>query len=312
MPAIVYLGSILAKPPMRVQQGSLVVRWLSLVSCLQLCAFVLSILAWIMCISSTATGNWREWHVENRKEITNGIMFIGIWNVCYGHAPNELEEDSYWHCKEFTEQYPTLPKEIFIAQDLMSLASIVNAVAIGFMSFALYNVFKPVKHKNFIFIFFGLGAALNSSAGILVLIPVSWNMYSVLQGQEIHFPISFQLPKVPRKQHIGASIYMGYIAAGLELLSASLVVIEGCCSKSREVSMLETVVIHSPGAAVKSESQTTCPKCGSTVDLVIQNTSSIDDKPESSKKTYKNSAESPEDPPVHIPKHSVIFVTPCK
>uniref|UniRef100_UPI00109FB4AF claudin-34-like n=1 Tax=Podarcis muralis TaxID=64176 RepID=UPI00109FB4AF len=178
------------------------------------------ILALSMCILSTLSVNWRVWSVENIEGIGSGNIWIGIWDVCFWKDPSN-DGNSIWHCEDLNEQHPTLPKEIFIAQDLMALASIMNSVALGLISFALYNVFKPRKHKDFLFRFFRLGAFLNLVAGILVLISVVWNTSAVLQNGEIDFPETFELPQIPSEQHIGPSIYLGYIAAGFQLLSAA-------------------------------------------------------------------------------------------
>ncbi|XP_034980314.2 claudin-34-like [Zootoca vivipara] len=249
MPANVSL-SLLSKPHLRLRKGSLLVRWLSLVSRLQLCAFLTGILGWMMCIATTAGVNWRVWRVENIDGIASGNVWIGIWAVCFWRDPSN-DGNSFWHCEVLHEKYPSLPREIFIAQDLMALASIMNSAALVLTSFALYNVFEPRKHKDFVLTFFRIGAFLNLFAGILVLISVIWNMSAVLQNGEINFPDEFELPPIPSEQHIGASIYLGYIAAGFQLLSAAFVGIERFCVKSPaiETREIETVMVITPGSA---------------------------------------------------------------
>ncbi|XP_053230549.1 claudin-34-like [Podarcis raffonei] len=327
MSANVSPGPLLSKPPLRVKEGSLVVQWLSLVSGLQISAFLVAILALPMCIVSALSVNWRVWRVENIKGIGSGNIWIGIWDVCFWKDPSN-DGNSFWHCEDLNEQHPTLPMEIFIAQDLMALASIMNSVALGVISFALYNVFKPGNHQEFLFRFFRFGALLNLSAGILVLISVVWNMSAVLQNGEIDFPETFELPQIPSEQHIGPSIYLGYIAAGFQLLSAALVGIERCCIRTTatDTSLIETVVVISPGSAVNSESLTTCSKCGSLLDLVIQEKSSIVEMEESCAKdlvipeescavemeesrTPQSSPEGHQSPP-EVPKHTIIHVIP--
>ncbi|XP_077779891.1 claudin-34-like [Podarcis muralis] len=319
----------LSKPPLRVKD--LVVKWLSVVSGLQLCAFLMDILAWMMCIASIDIANWRVWRVENIKGVGSGNIWIGIWQVCFWKDPSN-DGNAFWHCEDLNEQHPTLPREIFIAQDLMALASIMNSAALGLISFALYNVFKPRKHKDFVLTFFSLGALLNLPAGILVLISVIWNMSAVLQNGEIVFPEAFELPQIPSEQHIGPSIYLGYIAAGFQLLSAALVGMERCCIRTTatDTSQIETVVVITPGSGVKSESLTTCSKCGSLLDLVIQEKSSAVEMekthaedlviPEESctvemeeSHTPQRSPEGHQSPP-DVPKHTIIHVIPfnCK
>ncbi|XP_053230476.1 claudin-34-like isoform X3 [Podarcis raffonei] len=301
MSANVSPGPLLSKPPLRVKEGSLVVQWLSLVSGLQISAFLVDILALPMCIASTAVVNWRVWRVENIKGTGSGNIWIGIWQVCFLKDPSN-DGNYYYHCEELHEQHPSLPREIFIAQDLMELAAIMNSSALGLISFALYNVFKPRKHKDFLLTFFGLGALLNLVAGILVLISVIWNMSAVLQNGEIDFPETFELPQIPSEQHIGPSIYLGYIAAGFQLLSAALVGIERCCIRTTAI-----------------ESLTTCTKCGSLLDLssavemeescasdlVIPEKSCVVELEES--RTPQRSPEGHQSQP-EVPKHTIIYV----
>ncbi|CAI5765275.1 claudin-34-like isoform X1 [Podarcis lilfordi] len=327
MSANVFLGPLLAKPPLRVKEGSLVVRWLRFVSCLQLSAFLMDILALPMCIVSTLSVNWRVWRVENVKGIGSGNIWIGIWDACFWKDPSN-DGNSYYHCEDLSEQYPTLPREIFIAQDLMVLAAVMNSAALVLQSFALYNVLEPGKHKDFLLTFFGLGALLNLSAGILILISVVWNMSAVLHNGKIDFPETFELPQIPSEQHIGPSIYLGYIAAGFQLLSAALVGMERCCIRTTttNTSLIETVVVITPGSAVNSESLTTCSKCGSLLDLVIQEKSSTVEMEEScasdlvipeescavemeESRTPQSSPEGHQSPP-EVPKHTIIHVIP--
>ncbi|XP_060128075.1 claudin-34-like [Zootoca vivipara] len=265
--------SLLSKLRLRLREGSLLVRWLSLVSRLQLCAFLTGIVGWVMCIATTASVNWRVWRVENIEGIASGNVWIGIWAVCFWRDPSN-DGNAFWHCEDLNEQYPTLPRENFYAQDLMALAPLMNSAALVLTSFALYNVFEPRIHKDFVLTFFRIGAFLNLFAGILVLISVIWNMSAVLKNGEINFPDfpELELPPIPSEQHIGPSIYVGYIAAGFQLLSAALVGIEILCFKTPaiETREIETVVVITPGSEVKSECLTTCLKCGSLLDLVIR------------------------------------------
>ncbi|XP_061482714.1 claudin-34-like [Rhineura floridana] len=242
--------------PLPADKGSLVVRLLSRVSCFQLCAFFLAVVGWVVCISSAASIQWRVWHVENIMGSHSGFVGIGIWHVCSVH--DTIDKRNIL-CSPLTEEHESLPTEI--AQDLMPLASIVNTLTVYFMSFALYNVFKPGTHKDFIFTFFTIGGVLNLAAGIFVFISVSWNMHSVLVKEGIKLPKMLGLPDVPKEQYVGVSIYLGYVAAASQLLSGSLVLGEACCWRFRETYTLAEVVVHDPENAMKSESHLTCLKC---------------------------------------------------
>ncbi|CAI5770898.1 Hypothetical predicted protein [Podarcis lilfordi] len=153
-------------------------------------------------------------------------------------------------------------------------------------------------------------------------------MSAVLQNGEIVFPETFELPQIPSEQHIGPSIYLGYIAAGFQLLSAALVGMERCCIRTTatDTYQIETVVVITPGSTVKSERLITCSKCGSLLDLAIQEKSSTVEMVESLAEDLEireescavemeeshapqSSPEGHQSPP-EVPKHTIIHVTP--
>ncbi|XP_063160390.1 claudin-34 [Candoia aspera] len=247
------------------EKESMITKWAAWISKVQLCGYLLSILGWIMCITSTAVDQWRIWHVENEAGIPSGLVWIGIWRICYKHGTDS--KDTILNCEEFTEDYKNLPIEIFLAQDLMSLACIMGAVAISFMSFALWNVFKTITQKTFLLTFFSLGGILNLLSGIMVLIPVSWNLYSVLHKAEIQFPEVFQMPVSPKAQQVGAAIYIGYVAAALFLLSSFLIL---CIKYNLQMSEQSfSTLANKPITA--EVSRELCTTCESSVVINMQN-----------------------------------------
>uniref|UniRef100_A0A670Z4R6 Claudin 34 n=1 Tax=Pseudonaja textilis TaxID=8673 RepID=A0A670Z4R6_PSETE len=187
-----------------------------------LCGAQMFILGWILCITSTATDHWRVWHVKSKDNLYPGLLWIGIWRACYLHSTHP--ENRYIHCEDFTEDLKMLPNEIFLAQDLLSLCCIVGAVGITFMSFALWNVVRTITHKTFLLTLFNVGGLMNFLTGIIILIPISWNSYSIFINADIRFPESFKMPTSPMFQEMGAAIYVGYIASFLLLVSGVMIV----------------------------------------------------------------------------------------
>lgn len=200
---------------------SMITKWSVWINKAQFGGYLLSILGWILCITSTATDHWRLWHVKSKDNLYPGLLWIGIWRACYLHSTHP--ENRYIHCEEFTEDLKMLPTEIFLAQDLLSLCCIVGAVGITFMSFALWNVVRAITHKTFLLTLFNVGGLMNFITGIIILIPVSWNSYSILINADIMFPEDFHMPTSPVYQEIGAAIYIGYIAAVLLLVSGVMI-----------------------------------------------------------------------------------------
>ncbi|XP_029138935.1 claudin-34-like [Protobothrops mucrosquamatus] len=204
----------------------MITNWLTWISRAQLGGYFLGILGSIMCITSTATEHWRIWHVESQDGMYPGVVWIGIWRACYLRSTHP--EKRYVHCEEFTEDLRMLPKEIFLAQDLMTLSCIVGAVAITLMSFALGIVVKEIRQKKNLFTLFTVGGFLNFLAGIMVFIPIFWNLHSILENRDIQFPESFKMPTLPKSQEVGAAIYVGYSAAVFFLASGIMII----CNKS--------------------------------------------------------------------------------
>ncbi|XP_026543907.1 claudin-34-like [Notechis scutatus] len=227
---------------------SMITKWSVWINRAQFGGYLLSILGWILCITSTATDHWRVWHVKSKDNLYPGLLWIGIWRACYLHSTHP--ENRYIHCEDFTEDLKMLPNEIFLAQDLLSLCCIVGAVGITFMSFALWNVVRTITHKTFLLTLFNVGGLINFLTGIIILIPISWNTYSIFINADIRFPESFKMPTSPMYQEIGAAIYVGYIASFLLLVSGVMVI----CNKRAFQNSRENIVL-SPGVGSLAEAE---------------------------------------------------------
>nr|XP_060623090.1 claudin-34 [Anolis sagrei ordinatus] len=230
---------------------------------MRLCGLILAAIGWILCITATGADEWRVWHTTNVPGISTGKLWVGIWRVCFMVDLHD-GEPMKMHCLEFLEQYGTLPKEIFIAQDLMSLASVVLALAVAFMSFALWNVLKNVRQKHVLLIFFRVGGVLTLLSGLIILLPLLWNMYSVLANDGIEFPYPFHLPYLPYEQTVGFAIYVGFFASGF-LMSSSFFIL----SKKYQVTsnIVHPIIMVTPKPSTSTNDTEICPHCGSSVSV---------------------------------------------
>ncbi|XP_033002278.1 uncharacterized protein LOC117045386 [Lacerta agilis] len=105
-----------------------------------------------------------------------------------------------------------------------------------------------------------MGVSPDLAAGTFVLISVSWNMFSILAKEGMKLPVVLGLPLVPKEQCVGAAIYVGFIAAGSQLLSRTLVLGEKYFWRFRErVTSMEEIVTDPE--IVESESPTLRLKC---------------------------------------------------
>ncbi|XP_042666903.1 claudin-34 [Centrocercus urophasianus] len=188
-------------------------------SYLQLASFALGTVGWILCTIAMGLVEWRVWHVDNTTIISSGIAWVGIWKVCfisYTHVSPGYEEQ---FCHKFSGYDSSIPGEIYAAQGLLVIAMVMGLLGLTATICALRNIYMGISHKTAIIRFFLVGGFFYVFAGLCVLIPVSYNFYSVTQNQSIAFPPSYLMPSSPVAQEAGAAIPIGIIAAILLLLS---------------------------------------------------------------------------------------------
>ncbi|XP_074839442.1 claudin-34-like [Carettochelys insculpta] len=187
---------------------------------LQLAAFAFGTTGWILCTISMGLVEWRVWHVANTTIISSGIAWVGIWKVCfitYLPVSSDLKEQI---CHKMNDYDTSIPNEIFVAQGLLLIAMVVGALGTASSIFALRSIYMGIHYKKYIIRFFLVAGFLYLAAGLCVLIPVSWNFYSVVHNQMIVFPPSFYMPSSPVAQEVGAAIPVGIISAILLMMSA--------------------------------------------------------------------------------------------
>ncbi|KAM9390489.1 claudin-34 [Phaethornis superciliosus] len=188
---------------------------------LHLAAFALGTVGWILCTASMGIVEWRVWHVDNTTIISSGIAWVGIWKVCfisYFHISPGYKEQ---FCHKFSGYDPSIPYEIYASQGLLLVAMFMGLLGLTATVFALRNAYLRIAHKIVITRFFLLGGFFYIFAGLCVLIPVSWNFYSVMHNQSIAFPPDYYLPSRPASQEAGAAIPIGIVAVILLLLSGT-------------------------------------------------------------------------------------------
>ncbi|NXY90605.1 CLD34 protein, partial [Alcedo cyanopectus] len=188
---------------------------------LQLAAFALGTVGWILCTISLGSVEWRVWHVDNTTIISSGIAWVGIWKVCfitYLHVSPGYREQ---FCQKLSGYDFSIPREIYAAQGLLLIAMFMGLLGLTATVFALRNVYMGVTHKPLIARFFLLAAFFYIFAALCVLVPVSWNFYSVAHNHSIAFPPAYHVPSSPAAQEAGAAIPIGIVAVIFLLLSGT-------------------------------------------------------------------------------------------
>ncbi|XP_068777017.1 claudin-34 [Struthio camelus] len=188
---------------------------------LQLAAFLVGTIGWIMCAVSMGLVEWRVWHVDNTTVISSGVAWVGIWKVCfisYLHVSPGYKEQ---FCHKFRAFDSFVPDEIYVAQGLLLVAMVMGLLGLTATIFALRHIYRGIADKTLIARSFLVGGFFYIFSSLCVLIPVSWNFYSVTHNESIAFPPSYHMPSSPATQEVGAAIPIGIIAVILLLLSGT-------------------------------------------------------------------------------------------
>ncbi|XP_064167294.1 claudin-34 [Anguilla rostrata] len=179
---------------------------------LQFVSLWVGVVGWILTGVAMGLVQWRVWYVADLTFVTSGVVWVGIWRTCFfSHVLVTAElEDMFCQAIGFLDPYA--PAEIPAAQALMVAAL---AVGIGGNASAIYALRcvyfgrpeRPVRTA------FALAGALQLLAGACALVPLSWNLNSVVANRTISFPPRFNVPPAPVSQEVGAGIAVGITAA---------------------------------------------------------------------------------------------------
>lgn len=200
------------------QQTLCTMTYLAHTAHFQFLGLVLGFLAWILIMITAGLNEWRLWQVDNVSVITSGVAWVGIWRACfYSHVLPQVE-----NCWSIGISAPFAPAEIPAAQVLMMLAVISGLAANICGAVAMRLAYFSVKNRRNMRLAFTLAGTLYLLTGGMCLVPLLWNMSSVLKNDTIDFPPEFQLPSAPVRQHIGSAIGVGLFASVVILFSGLL------------------------------------------------------------------------------------------
>lgn len=197
----------------------------------QFAGLVLGFIGWIMMASISGVNDWRIWTVDNQTVITGGLAWVGVWRACF----NSHILDSAEICKSIGLTDSFTPPEIAAAQVLCMTAIGVGVVANLLAGYAVRNALFGVdgRHVRLAFVIAGSLYWLTAACS---LVPVIWNMSSVLANRTIEFPPDFYLPSAPVKQDVGPGIGFGISSACLLIVSGLLLM----CYRHPETKMPES------------------------------------------------------------------------
>ncbi|XP_041861519.1 claudin-34 [Melanotaenia boesemani] len=184
----------------------------------QFLGLIVGVLAWIFTMAAVGINEWRLWYTDDVSLITSGEAWVGIWRACfYSHAFPRTE-----FCQSFSISDTFVPLEILVAQVLMMLAMISGLAGNITAAVAMRLAYFTVEDRGNIRVVFFLAGALYVITAVVSLVPLMWNMSSVLNNSTIDFPPEFHLPAAPVRQRVGSAIGVGIFSSILMLLSGML------------------------------------------------------------------------------------------
>lgn len=185
----------------------------------QFVALLLAAVAWTLVIVTVGLVEWRVWEVSDLSVITSGLAWVGIWRVCfYSHAPI-LSNNEIMFCQRIRLSESFTPPEIATAQVLMLVSLILGLAGNAIVVYGLRNVYFGLNKVKPIRLAFSFGGVLLILTGASALVPVCWNLNSVVNNQTISFPAEFRMPSAPVNQSIGPGIIVGIFASVLLIFS---------------------------------------------------------------------------------------------
>ncbi len=184
----------------------------------QLGALWVAVVGWTLTTMALGLIEWRVWEVSNREVISSGVAWVGIWRTCFNSHTLVTSDFQVMHCKYISLTEEFTPPEIVAGQVLMLLSVFVGLCGNAAGVYALRNVYFGMENSPIRLAFFTSGA-LCLLAAIMSLIPLLWNLSSVVTNQTINFPAEFEMPQAPDSQHVGSSIGVGIVGTALMIVS---------------------------------------------------------------------------------------------
>ncbi|XP_052510328.1 claudin-4 [Budorcas taxicolor] len=175
---------------------------------LQVMGIALAVLGWLGAILSCALPMWRVTAFIGSNIVTSQTIWEGLWMNCVVQSTGQMQ------CKVY-DSLLALPQDLQAARALIVVCIIlaVFGVLLSVVGGKCTNCVDDESSKAKIMIVAGVVFLL---AGLLVMVPVSWTANNVIRD--------FYNPLVAsgQKREMGASLYVGWAAAGLLILGGTL------------------------------------------------------------------------------------------
>ncbi|XP_054479479.1 claudin-34-like [Anoplopoma fimbria] len=180
---------------------------------------------WLACVGWTLTAvalgliQWRVWLVSDREVISSGVAWVGVWRACFNSHTHVSPGFRVMHCRYISLTEAFTPPEIAAGQVLMLLSVLVGLSGNAGGVYALKNIYFGTGKSSLIRLPFFISGALCLLAAVMSLIPLLWNLISVVANHTIEFPPEFKMPPAPDSQRVGSGIGVGMVGTVLMIVS---------------------------------------------------------------------------------------------
>ncbi|XP_015258902.1 PREDICTED: claudin-34-like [Cyprinodon variegatus] len=199
----------------------------------QLLALWLALIGWTLAAVAPGIVQWRVWEVPDSEVVTSGEAWVGVWRACFHSHTDVSEGFRSMYCRSISLMESFTPPEIAAAQVLTLLSLLVGLGGNAFGLYAMRNAYFRVGELSLIVRGFLATGMLVLLAAALSLVPLLWNLTSVVTNQSITFPPEFKLPAAPRSQRVGCGISVGLLGSALMVLSGMFFCSYGFCQRSK-------------------------------------------------------------------------------
>ncbi|XP_041096992.1 claudin-4-like [Polyodon spathula] len=179
---------------------------------IQILGIALAIIGWIGTIIICALPMWKVTAFIGSNIVTSQVIWEGLWMNCVVQSTGQMQ------CKIYDSML-ALPQDLQAARALVVIALLVSlfALLLSIVGGKCTNCVEDESTKAKICIVSGIIFII---AGVLTMIPVCWSANTIIR--DFYNPL---LTDAQRRE-LGASLYIGWGAAGLLILGGGLL----CCS----------------------------------------------------------------------------------
>nr|XP_006119838.2 claudin-3 [Pelodiscus sinensis] len=172
----------------------------------------LSVVGWLGALISCALPMWKVTAFIGNSIVVAQIIWEGLWMNCVVQSTGQMQ------CKVYDSML-ALPQDLQAARALVVIAIVlaVLGLMVALIGAQCTRCVEDETTKAKITIVSGVVFLL---AGIMTLIPVCWSANTIIR--DFYNPVVVD----SQKRELGASLYVGWAAAALQLFGGALL----CCS----------------------------------------------------------------------------------